>query len=369
MKRAQIKQMNTKELTEIFSTINEQLGKNHLLDNKISAIVKDLKPNIQPSYIVIIKKLVDLKIINLIYDLSLTKENNEFEILKIRSNFKENNSFDEKAFQVFDALCNVFGLQTEHFLSTNQNPKTDSSKPQNNSSNDVIPTIKTKSLNGKMTSYDIHMVCDSRSSTIDFLNQHHFKKTNTWRLPTSSELKNIYLDLQNNNNNFDNLWCIDSNSKSLSVFDIQNGTHEKCRSKQQLEQLLPLFAVSDISYSPILDKELAIHLKNNDEWGVNLVYGSLGEHHYPEGFINALNSYKLYNKTIWKLPTILELEQLYKHRTHLGLKPNLPVWSSTEPKKFFVNVLDFETGEIKEWKKWANTFDERKGSVIIVANN
>lgn len=77
-----------------------------------------------------------------------------------------------------------------------------------------------------------------------------------------------------------------------------------------------------------------------------------------------INKLKLYDQSNWRLPTITELSLIYNYRENLDLKITLPVWSSTQPKKFFVNVLDFKTGEIKEHKR---DFDNRKCALIIVS--
>ena len=187
------------------------------------------------------------------------------------------------------------------------------------------------------------------------------------RIPTTKELKEVYQDLIIYNNDFKELWCLDENSGTLSVFDALSGVHKKCNTKEQLNQNRPLLAVCDVDYSVILDKELSINLNTSNEWGISIVYGCLGEQEYPDGFVKALNQLQLYNKSTWRLPSILELEQLYKHKELFNIQSELSIWSSTEPKKFFVNVLDFNSGEIKERKK-TSYLNKITGGVILVSD-
>ena len=221
-------------------------------------------------------------------------------------------------------------------------------------------------INNKITSSDLNIFSDSHGAAIGFLNQYQFKKTDTWRYPTSAELKSIAEELRSQS--YKLLWCRDSNTNTFSIFDVEKGTHEKCNNRQQLDQKLPLLAVCDLEYSSIIEKELAVHLNTTNEWGISIVYGAFGEHTYPDSFLKSLNKFNLYNKTNWRLPSIIELEQIYKHRDSLNISPELPVWSLTEPKKFFVNVLDFKTGEVLEWKKYASAFDERRGNIVLISD-
>lgn len=220
-------------------------------------------------------------------------------------------------------------------------------------------------INNKITSSDFNIFSDSHGAAIGYLNQYQFKKTDTWRYPTSAELKSIAEELRSQS--YKLLWCRDSNTNTFSIFDVEKSAHQKCNNRQQLDQALPLLATCDLEYSSIIDRELAVYLNTTNEWGMSLVYGALGEHTYPDSFLKSLNKFKLYNKTNWRLPSIIELEQIYKHRDSLNISPELPVWSLTEPKKFFVNVLDFKTGKILEWKKYASAFDKRKGSIILIS--
>jgi hypothetical protein len=220
-------------------------------------------------------------------------------------------------------------------------------------------------INNKITSSDLNIFSDSHGEAIGFLNQYQFKKTNTWRYPTSAELKSIAEELRSQS--YKLLWCRDFNTNTLSIFDVEKGAHEKCNNNQQLAQILPLLAVCDHKHSSIIDRELAVHLNTTNEWGMSLVYGALGEHTYPDSFLKSINQFKLYNKTNWRLPSIIELEQIYKHRDSLNISSELPVWSLTEPKKFFVNVLDFKTGKILEWKKYASALDHRRGNVVFIS--
>lgn len=222
-------------------------------------------------------------------------------------------------------------------------------------------------INNKITSSDLNIFSDSHGEAIGFLNQYQFKKTNTWRYPTSAELKSIAEELRSKS--YKLLWCRDSNTNTFSIFDVEKGAHEKCNNNQQLAQILPLLAVCDLEYSSIIDRELAVHLNTTNEWGISIFYGALGAHTYPDSFLKSLNQFKLHNKTNWRLPSIIEIEQIYKNRDSLNISPELPVWSLTESKKFFVNVLDFKTGEILEWKKYASALDHRKGNVVFISEN
>ncbi len=221
-------------------------------------------------------------------------------------------------------------------------------------------------INNKITSSDLNIFCDSHGAAISFINQYQFKKTDTWRYPTSDELKSVTEELRLQS--YKLLWCRDSNTNTFSIYDVEKCTHEKCNNQQQLQQTLPLLAICDLEYSSIIDRELAVHLNTTNEWGMFLVYGALGEHTYPESFLKSLNKFKLYNKSNWRLPSFIELEQLFKYRESLNLSPELPVWSSTESKKFFVNVLDFQTGEISEWKKYASALDHSRGNIVLISD-
>jgi hypothetical protein len=346
-----------------------RLGEDVLINSRIVAIIKDLQPDIHPSYLTILEKMIDSKLID-----KLIKNNenhlNEFELLNLRTQFKDNNGFDDRAFEVFDAFCVCLNIETEQFLSKDIIVAGLKIKQHQSTQLSVnykkTLAVNSLSINNKITSSDLNIFCDFHGVAVGFLNQYQFKKTNTWRYPTSAELKSIAEELHSQS--YKQLWCRDSNTNTFSIFDVEKGTYEKCNNNQQLAQILPLLAVCDLEYSFIIDRELAVHLNTTNEWGLSVVYGALGEHTYPNSFLKSLNKFKLYNKTNWRLPSIIELDQIYKHRDSLNISPELPVWSLTEPKKFFVNVLDFKTGEILEWKKYANAFDERRGNIILISD-
>jgi hypothetical protein len=119
----------------------------------------------------------------------------------------------------------------------------------------------------------------------------------------------MYQRRTDHNIDLDKLWCTDYNTKSLSLFDIKTGTHTKSISQEQINQL-PVMAVSDIVLSPILEKEMAIHINTDNYWGFSIVHGCLGDREYPDGFVKMLNHLQLYNKSTWRLPSILEFEQI-----------------------------------------------------------
>ena len=217
-----------------------------------------------------------------------------------------------------------------------------------------------------MTSYELRLSCDlSWDSVIDYLNKYKIKNTNTWRPPVPSELNSIKNELVKMS--YDFVWCIDPYTKAISIFDSHKGSHMKCNSKQQLSQTLPLLAVSEIEYSHILDKELSINFFEEKDWGIKIMHGALGEHIFPDDFVATTNKLNVFGISNWRLPSILELQQIHNKRNAFNIKAEQFVWSATEPKKFFVNVLDFKTGEVREWKKRANAFDDRRGSVIIIS--
>ncbi|GGE15536.1 hypothetical protein [Psychroflexus salis] len=350
-------------LKELLSRFDQDI----LLKSSVLAIVKDLQPDLHPSYHTILMHAVDSQLMTKLN--KFKNQNNEFEVLNLRTQFKENNGFDDRAYEVFDAFCEGLNIEIRQFL-TIENSFDSEIKEHGRAqiTNNLVNSKVTNSLsiNNKITSSDLKMLCDSNGAAIGFLNQYKFKKTDSWRYPTSDELKSEAEELRLQS--YKLLWCRDSNTNTISIFNVEKGTHEKCNNQQQLQQLLPLLAICDLKYSSIIDRELAVHINTTNEWGLSIVYGALGEHTYPESFLGSFNKFKLHNKSNWRLPSIIELGQLYKHRESLNLSPELPVWSSTEPKKFFVNVLDFQTGEISEWKKYANAFDKRRGTIILISN-
>jgi hypothetical protein len=364
--------MSKEEIKDLFNQIGSRFGNDVLKGNHLSSMIKDLQPSIHPAYFNILKELEKRQLIKIVSELDKNAAETVFELIKLRSDFKENNGFDNKAYDVFDVVCEIFDFQldlgerTVDNLSSNTSSSSLQSQKYISDSNTSI-IRKGISIGGKMTSYDMFLLSDSTKNAIDFLNKYKVKKSNTWRIPTAKELKEVYQDLIIYNNDFKELWCLDENSGTLSVFDALSGVHQKCNTKELLNQKRPLLAVCDVDYSPILDKELSINLNTSNEWGISIVYGCLGEQEYPDGFVKTLNHLQLYNKSTWRLPSILELEQIYKQKEVLNIHPELPIWSSTEPKKFFVNVLDFNSGEIKERKK-TSYLDTINGSVILVSN-
>jgi hypothetical protein len=364
--------MSKEDIKDLFKQIGDRFGNDVLKGTHLSSIVKDIQPSIHPAYFNILKELERKQLVKTVSELDKTATETVFELIKLRSDFKENNGFDNKAYDVFDAVCEIFDFQVDLGESTVDNliVSTSVSSLQSlkfTSHSNASNTRKGISIGGKMTSYDMFLLSDSTKNALNFLNRYNVKKTNTWRIPTAKELKEVYQDLIIYNNDFKELWCLDENSGTLSVFDALSGVHQKCNTKEQLNQNRPLLAVCDVDYSSILDKELSINLNTSNEWGISIVYGCLGEQEYPDGFVKTLNHLQLYKKSTWRLPSILELEQLYKQKEVLNIHPELSVWSSTEPKKFFVNVLDFNSGEIKERKK-TSSLNRITGSVILVSD-
>ncbi len=364
--------MSKKEIKDLFIQIGNRFGNDVLKGTHLTSIVKDLQPTIHPAYFNILKELERKQLVKTVSELDKNAAETVFELIKIRSDFKENNGFDNRAYDVFDVICEVFDFHVDLGESTidnfTANTGSSSFQSQKSISNfNASNTRKGISIGGKMTSYDMFLLSDSTKNALDTLNKYNVKKTNTWRIPTTKELKEVYQDLIICNNDFKELWCLDENSGTLSVFDALSGVHKKCNTKEQLNQNRPLLAVCDVDYSVILDKELSINLNTSNDWGISIVYGCLGEQEYPDGFVKALNHLQLYNKSTWRLPSILELEQLYKHKELFNIQSELSIWSSTEPKKFFVNVLDFNSGEIKERKK-TSYLNKITGGVILVSD-
>jgi hypothetical protein len=357
------------KISLMFKEIVDSCGKEFLLDRRIKAALRDFHPDIHPSYIAIIDKMLEKDLIVWLDKCSNKSDKNDFELLSLRINFKENNGFDDKAYEVFDAFCSAFNIETANLISSVPNDPVSNTTVYYDVStiNNVDEKyFKPISINNKMTSYELRLSCGlSLGSAIDYLNKYKIKNTNTWRPPDPSELNSIINELAKMS--YDFVWCIDPYTKAISIFDSQKGTHMKCNSKEQLSQTLPLLAVSDIEYSPILDKELSINFCKENDWGITIMHGALGEHIFPDDFVGTTNKLNVFGINNWRLPNILELQQIFNKRNAFNIKPAQFVWSSTEPKKFFVNVLDFKTGEVREWKKRANAFDERKGSVILIS--
>lgn len=346
--------------------IVDSCGKEFLLDRRIKSVLRDFHPDIHPSYMAIIDKMLEKDLIVWLDKCSNKSDKNDFELLSLRINFKENNGFDDKAYEVFDAFCSAFNIETANLISSVANDPLSNTNIHYDAStiNDVAGKyFKPISINNKMTSYELQL--SDGLSAIDYLNKYKIKNTNTWRPPNPSELNSIMNELIKIS--YDFVWCIDPYTKATSIFDSRKGSHMKCNSKEQLSQTLPLLAVSDIEYSPILDKELAINISEENDWGIKIMHGALGEHIFPDDFVGTTNRLNVFGINNWRLPNILELQQIYNKRHAFNIKEEHFVWSSTEPKRFFVNVLEFKTGEVREWKKRANAFDERRAGVILIS--
>lgn len=212
--------------------------------------------------------------------------------------------------------------------------------------------LKTMKVNNNFTSSDFIIVTDKPTDVVGFLNDNNFKKTATWRLPETTELVLIYEELYASNPFFKHLWCIDHYSKTLSVFDTSNGTHEKCNGRGvHTGEKLPLFAVSAKLHAPLIEKEMAIQLNNSNQLGVSIAHGSFGEFLYSDEMVNMFNQTQLFQISNWRLPTIEELERIHNTKEALGISIQEPIWTSTIERKFFVQVIDFKTGEISQIKK------------------
>lgn len=218
-----------------------------------------------------------------------------------------------------------------------------------------------------ITSSDLHLRSKNPGQILAFLNKNSFKGTNTWRLPESQELQTMREQLIQNVPFFEDVWCLDQYSKAMSIFNVQEGTHEKDNGKlAQSGQSLPFLAVSDLAYSAILDQELGIRLNEENPLGIKIAYGSFGEFIFSENIADTFNKGALFDTDNWRLPMIKELFQIFQARETLGINFKGLFWSSTIERKFFVQVMDFSTGEVVQIKKY-NHMDDRKAGLFLLA--
>lgn len=218
-----------------------------------------------------------------------------------------------------------------------------------------------------ITSSDLHLRSKNPGQILAFLNKNSFKGTNTWRLPESQELQTMREQLIQNVPFFEDVWCLDQYSKAMSIFNVHEGTHEKDNGKlAQSGQSLPFLAVSDLAYSAILDQELGIRLNEENPLGIKIAYGSFGEFMFSENIADTFNKGALFDTDNWRLPMIKELFQIFQARETLGINFKGLFWSSTIERKFFVQVMDFSTGEVVQIKKY-NHMDDSKAGLFLLA--
>lgn len=202
---------------------------------------------------------------------------------------------------------------------------------------------------------------------VAFLNANRFKGTDTWRLLYSQEMQNLRGELLEGVPFFEDVWCLDEYSKAMSIFNVKEGTHEKDNGKlAQSGQSLPFLAVSELGYSPILDQELGIRMNEDNPWGIKIAHGAFGEFKFSESIADTFNKASLFDTDNWRLPMIEELSQIYQARETLGIHFKGLVWSSTIERKFFVQVMDFSSGEVVQIKKF-NHMDDRRASLFLLA--
>jgi hypothetical protein len=171
--------MSKEEIKDLFNQIGNRFGNDVLKGTHLSSIVKDIQPNIHPAYFNILKELERKQLVKTVSELDENAAETVFELIKLRSDFKENNGFDNKAYDVFDAVCEIFDFQLDFTQSTPHLPTANVTSLQFQSTlNETKYGAKRRlvSIAGKMTSHDIPLMSNLKYSAVDFLNEYQIKK-------------------------------------------------------------------------------------------------------------------------------------------------------------------------------------------------
>lgn len=370
-------ELTENKIFELLNRVQSQYGTEVLKSSKITAIIKDVQTGMPPSFYNILTAManqnINVKIKDLI-DGELVDR--DIQLLQLKNNFTNDNGFNAVADNLFVALCKVFGYTNELFAVNTTSQNIEQYSNDKIASNDNITSysnrlslksVKTLSSNNFFTSSDLHIRSNTPEQMVAFLNANRFKGTDTWRLLDSQEMQNLRGELLEEVPFFEDVWCLDEYSKSMSIFNVQEGTHEKDNGKlAQSGQSLPFLAVCELAHSPILDQELGIRMNEDNPWGIKIAHGAFGEFKFSENIADTFNKASLFDKDNWRLPMIEELSEIYQAKETLGIHFKGLVWSSTIERKFFVQVMDFSSGEVVQIKKF-NHMDDRRASLFLLA--